>query len=214
MSAKYYSMRYCLSVCIKKFKECKIDRQEKASEVEKFIAGHISDGFSVKDDKRRFNPYFLLAHQIQYIEYQNGVAKLYDVLGDYCTLLFERLGLFYHPDTIEGDLDEAVSNVIWVDDHLEIDIPQFHTIVTFLKERFGSTYVRMAKKNCFLNVSSDLIVMKSVKPPTKTLNELLDIPNNPEQEHLNWFKFLFRTISRNNSNIKGFDSTEKLENTS
>ena len=197
MSANYYSLKYCLSVCIKRLEECQTDRHEKVSEVKKYLEGKISAGSSVK-----------VAPHLEYIEYQNGFAKSFDVLEKYCVSLFEKLGLFYHPDISDGDLDEAVSNVIWADHHLEIGIPQFHTIVTFLKERFGSTYVRMAKKNSFSNVSNDLILMKRLSPPTITLNELLNISDKPEQDHLNWFKYLFRIISRSNSSTRSFDSTE------
>ena len=70
----------------------------------------------------------------------------------------------------------------------------------------------MAKTNSFSNVSNDLILMKSLTPPTITLNELLDISDNQEQDHLNWFRYLFRFISRSNSSTRGFVSTDELEN--
>ena len=198
MSASCSSMKFMLSVCIKKFEECHNKRKDAAFEVQKRISGHMSAGSSDK-----------VKPHLEYIAHEYGFSKVFEVLGNCCAQLLKELGLFFHPTILDGDIGKSVSNIIWADYHLEIGVPQFWTLAKMLIRRFGTTYASMAKKNIFSNVSDDLISMQNLTLPSESLTELLDLPNVHTEDTVKWLKSLFHSRSRSNSTIELIGSKAK-----
>ena len=199
MSANYSSMKFILTVCIKRFEEYQNRRTEAALEVQKRISGYVSIGSSDS-----FKP------QHQYIMYEYGFAKAFGVLKNCCIQLLDKLGLFFQPDILDGDTDEAVSDIIWADYHLEIGVPQFRVLAKILKQRFGSSYATIAQKNILSNISDDLISIQALTPPSEPLSKLLnDIPVNPPDDNFSFLKKWFRSRSGNSTSIDFLDSPDK-----
>ena len=198
MSASCSSMKFILSVCIKKFEEYHNKKKDAAFEVQKRISDYMSAGSSDK-----------VKPQLEYIAYEYGFSKVYEVLRNCCAQLLKELGLFYHSTILDSDIDESVSNILWADYHLKIGVPQFCTLAKILIGRFGTAYATIAQKNIFSNVSDDLISMKNITPPTESLSELLDLPDAPTEDSFKWLKTLFHSRSRSNGTIESIGSKAK-----
>ncbi|KAL3321064.1 hypothetical protein Ciccas_000266 [Cichlidogyrus casuarinus] len=98
--------------------------------------------------------------------------EVYDVLELLCEILVSRFALIQSQKEIDKSLEETFATIIWCGSRLQVDIPEFKTIIDQFTLKYGKKYIHECLTDEKFKVRQDVMKKLKVEAIPSNLTEM------------------------------------------